>query len=92
MEDPCRDDACGCYGHPRFDGMDARYRRVLWTVIAINATMFMVEMLAGHVAGSKALQADALDFLGDTLTYGLSLAVIGASLRAAMMARATPRE
>jgi len=82
MEDPCRDDACGCYGHPRFDGMDARYRRVLWTVIAINATMFMVEMLAGHVAGSKALQADALDFLGDTLTYGLSLAVIGASLRA----------
>ncbi len=55
MEDPCRDDACGCHGQPRFDGMDARYRRVLWTVIAINATMFMVEMLAGHVAGSKAL-------------------------------------
>ena len=32
---------------------------------------------AGHLAGSQALQADALDFLGDTLTYGLSLAVIG---------------
>ena len=31
--------------------------------------------------GSQALQADALDFLGDTLTYGISLAVIGASLR-----------
>jgi Co/Zn/Cd efflux system component len=41
-------------------------------VIAINATMFVVEM---------ALQADALDFLGDTLTYGISLAVIGAPLR-----------
>jgi Co/Zn/Cd efflux system component len=27
------------------------------------------------------LQADALDFLGDALTYGLSLAVIGASVR-----------
>jgi Co/Zn/Cd efflux system component len=27
------------------------------------------------------LQADALDFLGDTLTYGISLAVIGMSLR-----------
>jgi Co/Zn/Cd efflux system component len=31
--------------------------------------------------GSQVLQADALDFLSDTLTYGMSLAVIGLSLR-----------
>jgi Co/Zn/Cd efflux system component len=37
--------------------------------------------VAGHLARSQALQADALDFLGDTVTYGLSLAVIGATLR-----------
>lgn len=73
--------ACGCHGNPDFDGMDAGYRRVLWIVIAINAVMFAVETTAGHLAGSQALQADALDFLGDTLTYGLSLAVIGRSLR-----------
>jgi Co/Zn/Cd efflux system component len=42
--------------------------------------MFLVEMTAGQLAGSQALQADALDFLGDTLTYGISLAVIGRSL------------
>jgi Co/Zn/Cd efflux system component len=30
---------------------------------------------------SSALQADALDFLGDTFTYGITLAVIGAPLR-----------
>lgn len=64
-----------------FDGTNPRYRRILWIVIAINATMFVVEMLAGRLAGSQALQADALDFLGDTLTYGLSLAVIGRSLK-----------
>jgi Co/Zn/Cd efflux system component len=58
-----------------------RYRRVLWLVIAINGIMFLVEMLAGRLAGSQALQADALDFLGDTLTYGISLAVIGQQLR-----------
>jgi Co/Zn/Cd efflux system component len=75
-------DACGCEGNPVFDGMDSRYKLVLWMVIAINAAMFVVEMVAGHVARSQALQADALDFLGDTLTYGLSLAVIGASLKA----------
>ena len=51
-------------------------------MIALNATMFVVEMSAGHAAKSQALQADALDFLGDALTYGISLAVIGASVRA----------
>ena len=44
--------------------------------------MFVVEMTAGHLAKSQALQADALDFFGDALTYGISLAVIGASIRA----------
>jgi Co/Zn/Cd efflux system component len=64
-----------------FDGTDPRYRAILWLVIAINGAMFLVETVAGKLAGSQALQADALDFLGDTLTYGLSLAVIGMSLK-----------
>ena len=65
----------------RFEGLSPDYKRRLWLVIAINATMFLIEMGAGALAGSRALQADALDFLGDTLTYGMSLAVIGSSLR-----------
>ena len=81
MSSSCAPDACGCHGNPRFDGLDPRYKRILWTVIAINAAMFLVEIIAGQLAGSQALQADALDFLGDTVTYGISLAVIGASLR-----------
>lgn len=68
-------------GVPVFDGIDARYRRILWTVIAVNGAMFLVEMAAGQLAGSQSLKADALDFLADTVTYGLSLAVIGAGLR-----------
>jgi Co/Zn/Cd efflux system component len=72
-------DCCG--SGVKFDGLSADYRRRLWLVIAINATMFAVEMAAGAVAGSNALQADALDFLADSATYGISLAVIGASLR-----------
>lgn len=80
MADACETTSCGCQGNPRFDGLDPRYIRVLWLVIAINAAMFVVEMGAGQLAGSQALQADALDFLGDTLTYGISLAVIGRSL------------
>ena len=73
----------GCCGHDaKFDGLSDDYKRRLWIVIALNATMFVVEMTAGHLAKSQALQADALDFLGDALTYGLSLAVIGASVQA----------
>jgi Co/Zn/Cd efflux system component len=77
----CDHTGCGCSAGVTFDGLSSDYRSRLWTVIAINASMFAVEMGAGVLAGSQALQADALDFLGDTLTYGLSLAVIGLSLR-----------
>ena len=72
----------GCCGSGvKFDGVSGDYKRRLWVVIALNAMMFIVEMSAGHLAKSQALQADALDFLGDALTYGISLAVIGASIR-----------
>jgi Co/Zn/Cd efflux system component len=50
---------------------------VLWIVIGLNAAMFAVEVGAGYLARSQALQADALDFLGDAATYGLTLLVIG---------------
>ena len=65
----------------QFDGRSPAYKRALIAVIGINATMFFVEMSAGFWGGSQALKADALDFAGDTATYALSLAVIGASLR-----------
>jgi len=64
-----------------FEGLSPDYKRRLWIVIAINAGMFLVEMGAGALAGSQALKADALDFLADAATYGVSLAVIGASLQ-----------
>jgi cation diffusion facilitator family transporter len=73
---------CGCEGvAAAFDGASPAYKRVLWIVIALNAAMFAVEIVAGQLAGSMALQADALDFLGDSLTYGITLAVLGMSLR-----------
>lgn len=72
--------SASCGHNAQFDGVSADYKRRLWLVIALNAAMFGIEMLAGQRAQSQALQADALDFLGDALSYGISLAVIGASL------------
>src|SRR5436190_6357134 len=60
---------------------DDAYRRVLWLVLAVNAAMFGVEVIAGLAAGSAALQADALDFLGDAANYAISLLVVGMALR-----------
>jgi Co/Zn/Cd efflux system component len=64
-----------------FEGKDSAYKWTLVFVIGLNATMFFVEMVAGFSATSQALKADALDFLADSLTYGLTLAVIGMRLR-----------
>jgi Co/Zn/Cd efflux system component len=74
----------GCCQHDNgetFEGQSPAYRRALWAVIAINAAMFATELTAGALAQSMALQADALDFLADTLTYAVSLYAIGRSVR-----------
>ena len=70
----------GCDGGGR--GAVGRIRRVLWVAFALNAAMVAVEGTAGLLAGSTALQADALDFLGDAANYGISLSVLGRSPRA----------
>lgn len=73
---------CGCsQTNLRFEGLSKSYKRILWLVIIINAAMFFIEITAGFKASSMALRADALDFLGDTVTYLISFWVIGASLK-----------
>lgn len=62
------------------------YQRVLWVALAVNATMFGIEALAGVASGSVSLLADAIDFFGDAGNYALSLAVL--SLGVALRARA----
>lgn len=72
---------------------DPKWRRVLWIALIINAGMFAVEIVAGVAADSRALQADALDFLGDAANYAISLGVAGMALawraRAALFKAAT---
>jgi Co/Zn/Cd efflux system component len=60
---------------------DRAWRRVLWIALAINAGMFAVEIVAGVAAHSAALKADALDFLGDSANYAISLGVAGMALQ-----------
>ncbi|MFO8025465.1 cation transporter [Thiohalophilus sp.] len=59
----------GCAVQP----VQQRQRHTLWAVLAINAVMFAVIVIAALYARSSALLADSLDNLGDALTYALSL-------------------
>jgi Co/Zn/Cd efflux system component len=73
----CCDDDCTA---PNEAADRARWRRALWIALAVNAGMFLIEIGSGLAAGSSALQADALDFLGDAANYALSLGVSGMAL------------
>lgn len=76
-------DACGSHGccPPPAAAQSARYRRVLWAALFINAAMFGVELAGGLRAGSVSLLADAVDFFGDAVNYGVSLLVLGMALQ-----------
>lgn len=76
MADDCCKAACGTTATLN----DPRWRRALWIALGVNAGMFAVEMAAGAAADSRALQADALDFVGDAANYAISLLVAGMAL------------
>ncbi|MBU4517838.1 MAG: cation transporter, partial [Gammaproteobacteria bacterium] len=51
--------------------IDPRWRKALWIALAVNASMFFVELFAGLQANSVSLLADAVDFAGDAANYAL---------------------
>ena len=85
-----------CCQTPEPDGHahnNPRWRLILWIALIANAAMFVVEIVAGVAADSRALQADALDFFGDAANYAISLGVAGLALswraKAALVKAAT---
>ena len=72
--------ACTCSHEPAPQKPNSKFRTALWIALFINATMFLVELIGGAYAHSSALWADSLDFFGDAVNYGVSLAVLGAGL------------
>lgn len=55
-------------------------RLILWVVLFINASMFIIEISSGVIADSVSLQAGALDFFGDSISYAITLAVLGSAM------------
>ena len=75
-------DCCNSGCSATADALKHKQRGVLITVLIINTLMFLVVVVASQISGSSAMFADSLDFLGDALTYGLSLYVVARSTQA----------
>ncbi|MFI8741310.1 cation transporter [Stutzerimonas zhaodongensis] len=83
MSSRCCDSGCST------PAVNPSFRKALWVALAINLTMFVVEIISGLRSGSVSLLADAIDFAGDAANYGITLVVLSMGLvwrsRAAMV-------
>lgn len=61
-------------------GENANQKKLLWTVLAINFSFFILEMTTGIISKSMGLVADSLDMLADSFVYGISLFAVGGSI------------
>ena len=64
-------------GEPTLNAEDARDRRILIAVLAINLAQCSAGVAAGVWAASTALIGSALDNLSDACVYGLSVYAVG---------------
>lgn len=60
---------------------DSAEARVLWTLLIINAAMFLIEIGAGWWAQSAGLISDAMDMFADAAVYGVAIYAVGKSVR-----------
>lgn len=77
MNEVKEDDDCGCHADEERAERDPAYRRALWLVIILNVGFGLGEIVAGFIADSQALKADALDFLGDGSITFVGLLALG---------------
>ena len=57
-----------------------KQKSLLWTVLLINFSFFIIEGITGIVSHSIGLVADSLDMLADSSVYALSLFAVGGTL------------
>lgn len=64
---------CGCH----IEVNDQSEKKVLYWLLAINASMFIIEISIGWIAESTALIADSFDMFADAIVYSIGLYVVG---------------
>ena len=64
---------------PTIDNQN-REKKIIISVLLINFSFFVIEMLTGIISYSMGLVADSLDMLADSSVYGLALFAVGGTI------------
>ncbi|CAM1355468.1 cation transporter [Tenacibaculum halocynthiae] len=61
-------------------GENKNQKKTLWSVLIINFSFFIIEIVSGLISRSMGLIADSIDMLADSLVYGISLFAVGGTV------------
>ncbi len=76
MSDNCCDNVCKV----ELDKTNQSFKKILWIALVLNFSMFFVEVAFGVLSHSLSLKADAIDFLGDSANYFVTLFVLNSAI------------
>lgn len=77
MGDSCCENVCSV----DVNKTSQKFKNVLWIALALNFSMFFVEVIFGVLSHSLSLKADAIDFLGDSANYFATLFVLNSAIQ-----------
>jgi Co/Zn/Cd efflux system component len=58
---------------------DSQQSKLLWQVLIVNFSFFIIEVITGFISNSMGLVADSLDMFADSIVYGLALFAVGST-------------
>ena len=65
----------------KINEVNKNFKKILWIALVLNFGMFILENFQGLLSHSLSLRADAIDFLGDSANYFVTLFVLSAAVR-----------
>jgi len=71
---------CGNGLDVKIKEVNKNFKRALWIALFLNFAMFLLENIEGFRSQSLSLRADAIDFLGDSANYFLTLVVLNSAV------------
>ena len=72
---------CGNGLDVKIHEVNKNFKRALWIALILNFSMFLLENVQGLLSQSLALRADAIDFLGDSANYFITLFVLSSAMK-----------
>jgi Co/Zn/Cd efflux system component len=76
--------SAGCCGNGlevNINQVNKKFKNALWIALILNFSMFIFENVQSLMSHSLSLRADAIDFLGDSANYFITLFVLNSAIK-----------